>query len=113
MVSQLRGCLMISEDGVTFEVAKPDLAAPKVHDVVNVEKYMGEYKWRELGFEKIVRLPPAGADIVRQAWHKDDIIKTPLQLREEAAITRLALNKDKFSKNDRDAADWSDYGKRG
>ena len=97
---------MIAEDGTTFEVAKPNLEAPAVHTVVNVEKRLSEYYWHKLGFVRVTRLPPSGAEIARMVWHKDPLIKTAEDFWREKAITTVALNKDKFGKDDPNQADW-------
>lgn len=102
----LRGCVMIADDGTTFEVAKPNLLAPPVHTVINVETQGGEYKWYKYGFTRVARLPNAGPDVVRQVWCKDPLIKTLNDIKIERAITGIALNKDKFPKSDPNLSDW-------
>ena len=102
----LRGCLMISQDGVVFEVSKPNYEAPSVHQVVKIERQLSEYKWHKQGFVRVQRLPAAPADVVRQVWGLTPVIKTREDFMRDMAITSVATNKDKFSKDDPGLADW-------
>ena len=93
-----RGCIVIARDGTMFEIKRPCTLAPKVGEVLRVQKRLHEYLWWNLGFQKdeAKQLDNAGTENARLAWELHDKKAANLLARQEPnRILRPSYKSDK------------------